>query len=77
MIAELQVRQVLSLLLMKTLWQLWKKDEAHMQHRYVELFLNSTAGTSGGTYDHNYVELFLNPQQGQVVVLTVSRWWEG
>ncbi|CAO2590368.1 Heterogeneous nuclear ribonucleoprotein H2 [Lemmus lemmus] len=24
------------------------KDKANMQHRYVELFLNSTAGTSGG-----------------------------
>uniref|UniRef100_A0A8D2G6Q1 Uncharacterized protein n=1 Tax=Theropithecus gelada TaxID=9565 RepID=A0A8D2G6Q1_THEGE len=23
------------------------KDKANMQHRYVELFLNSTAGTSG------------------------------
>ncbi|KAM7322396.1 hypothetical protein ACRRTK_017901 [Alexandromys fortis] len=26
------------------------KDKANMQHRYVELFLNSTAGTSGGAY---------------------------
>uniref|UniRef100_A0A2K6AWX9 RRM domain-containing protein n=1 Tax=Macaca nemestrina TaxID=9545 RepID=A0A2K6AWX9_MACNE len=36
------------------------KDKANMQHRYVELFLNSTAGTSGGAYDHSYVELVLN-----------------
>ncbi|KAM6056252.1 heterogeneous nuclear ribonucleoprotein H isoform 12-T16 [Chlamydotis macqueenii] len=26
------------------------KDKANMQHRYVELFLNSTAGGSGGAY---------------------------
>ncbi|KAM7326447.1 hypothetical protein ACRRTK_014925 [Alexandromys fortis] len=26
------------------------KDKANMQHRYVELFLNSTAGASGGAY---------------------------
>ncbi|XP_041048983.1 heterogeneous nuclear ribonucleoprotein H2-like [Carcharodon carcharias] len=26
------------------------KDKAHMQHRYVELFLNSTSGGSGGAY---------------------------
>ncbi|KAM5221188.1 heterogeneous nuclear ribonucleoprotein H2 isoform 3-T3 [Ctenodactylus gundi] len=40
------------------------KDKANMQHRYVELFLNSTAGTSGGAYDHSYVELFLNSTAG-------------
>uniref|UniRef100_V9KND6 Heterogeneous nuclear ribonucleoprotein H2 n=1 Tax=Callorhinchus milii TaxID=7868 RepID=V9KND6_CALMI len=29
------------------------KDKAHMQHRYIELFLNSTAGGSGmGSYGH-------------------------
>uniref|UniRef100_A0A8C0SNW1 Uncharacterized protein n=1 Tax=Canis lupus familiaris TaxID=9615 RepID=A0A8C0SNW1_CANLF len=26
------------------------KDKANMQHRYVELFLNSTAGASSGAY---------------------------
>ena len=26
------------------------KDKANVQHRYVELFLNSTAGASGGAY---------------------------
>ena len=26
------------------------KDKANMQHRYVEVFLNSTAGASGGAY---------------------------
>ncbi|XP_037678757.1 heterogeneous nuclear ribonucleoprotein H2-like isoform X7 [Choloepus didactylus] len=40
------------------------RDKANMQHRYVELFLNSTAGTSGGAYDHSYVELFLNSTAG-------------
>ncbi|KAK2096404.1 Heteroproteinous nuclear ribonucleoprotein H2 [Saguinus oedipus] len=40
------------------------KDKANMQHGYVELFLNSTAGTSGGAYDHSYVELFLNSTAG-------------
>ncbi|KAF6280796.1 heterogeneous nuclear ribonucleoprotein H1 [Rhinolophus ferrumequinum] len=40
------------------------KDKANMQHRYVELFLNSTAGASGGAYEHRYVELFLNSTAG-------------
>ncbi|KAL4828474.1 hypothetical protein H8958_012924 [Nasalis larvatus] len=40
------------------------KDKANMQHRYVELFLNSTAGKSGGAYDHSYVELVLNSTAG-------------
>lgn len=26
------------------------KDKSHMQHRYIELFLNSTPGNSGGGY---------------------------
>uniref|UniRef100_A0A8C5VV14 RRM domain-containing protein n=1 Tax=Microcebus murinus TaxID=30608 RepID=A0A8C5VV14_MICMU len=37
------------------------KDKANMQHRYVELFLNSTAGASG---EHRYVELILNSTAG-------------
>ena len=37
------------------------KDKANMQHRYVELFLNSTAGASG---EHRYVELYLNSTAG-------------
>uniref|UniRef100_A0A8C5KPJ6 Heterogeneous nuclear ribonucleoprotein H2-like n=1 Tax=Jaculus jaculus TaxID=51337 RepID=A0A8C5KPJ6_JACJA len=40
------------------------KDQANIQHRYIQLFLNSTAGTSGGAYDHSYVELFLNSTAG-------------
>ncbi|XP_038677532.1 heterogeneous nuclear ribonucleoprotein H3 isoform X3 [Scyliorhinus canicula] len=30
------------------------KDKAHMQHRYIELFLNSTAGGGSGGYGSNY-----------------------
>ncbi|XP_059803269.1 heterogeneous nuclear ribonucleoprotein H3 isoform X1 [Hypanus sabinus] len=30
------------------------KDKAHMQHRYIELFLNSTAGGGSGGYGGNY-----------------------
>ena len=37
------------------------KDKANMQHRYVELFLNSTAGASS---EHRYVELYLNSTAG-------------
>ncbi|KAL6083065.1 hypothetical protein STEG23_022358 [Scotinomys teguina] len=40
------------------------KDKVNMKHRYVELFLNSTAGASGGAYNHGFVELFLNPTAG-------------
>ncbi|XP_067858741.1 heterogeneous nuclear ribonucleoprotein H3 isoform X5 [Heptranchias perlo] len=30
------------------------KDKAHMQHRYIELFLNSTAGGGSGNYGSSY-----------------------
>ncbi|KAL6034240.1 hypothetical protein STEG23_023051, partial [Scotinomys teguina] len=40
------------------------KDKVNVQHRYVELFLNSTSGASGGAYSHGYGELFLNPTAG-------------
>lgn len=43
------------------------KDKANMQHRYVELFLNSTVGTSGETYDHSYVILYEFYSRG--------KWW--
>uniref|UniRef100_A0A8C2YSZ0 RRM domain-containing protein n=1 Tax=Chinchilla lanigera TaxID=34839 RepID=A0A8C2YSZ0_CHILA len=43
------------------------KDKANVQHRGVELSLNSTAGTSGGADDHSCVELFLNSTAGQMI----------
>jgi heterogeneous nuclear ribonucleoprotein F/H len=32
------------------------KDKANMQHGYVELFFNSTAGASGGAYGSQMME---------------------
>ncbi|XP_074866140.1 heterogeneous nuclear ribonucleoprotein H isoform X1 [Carettochelys insculpta] len=42
------------------------KDKANMQHRYVELFLNSTAGGSGGAYGSQMMGAMVKESEGVV-----------
>ncbi|XP_067422346.1 heterogeneous nuclear ribonucleoprotein H isoform X2 [Emydura macquarii macquarii] len=42
------------------------KDKANMQHRYVELFLNSTAGGSGGAYGSQMIGAMVKETEGVV-----------
>ncbi|XP_042304168.1 heterogeneous nuclear ribonucleoprotein H isoform X7 [Sceloporus undulatus] len=42
------------------------KDKANMQHRYVELFLNSTAGGSGGAYGSQMMGAMVKETEGVV-----------
>ncbi|XP_030139931.1 heterogeneous nuclear ribonucleoprotein H isoform X1 [Taeniopygia guttata] len=42
------------------------KDKANMQHRYVELFLNSTAGGTGGAYGSQMMGAMVKESEGVV-----------
>ncbi|XP_053149756.1 heterogeneous nuclear ribonucleoprotein H isoform X3 [Hemicordylus capensis] len=42
------------------------KDKANMQHRYVELFLNSTAGGTGGAYGSQMMGAMVKETEGVV-----------